>query len=1538
MTTSLSAALAVIRNELLALKPSGDEGFESLMAELLARMTRLVMRLAKSGSQFGRDATTPAGMFGVAMEAKRYRDDLTLEDLAGKIVLAEHVLAGVIDLYVLGATSAVSDQAQQLLGEVLAGRGITLLTLDWTEHPLPPLAVALATDPAITLAWFKDHAPNVDRTRLEAALKLVRQDAAFDSQVDSLREAVSAANVGYEPLRHRAETWLMRRLGNDAASQEAFGQFLTVADPASPPIPRPGPLAVLAAEMRVVVAVPRVVALLAGEGVGKTWLVAQWWISQPLRPVLLLVAGRRALRLDVQDPLGSIAALLAEQHDGLVSDQAVTAWRKRLERWKKDSPPAAPRFVVVLDGPNERQTLPWADLIGGLAREAHALGGLAVVTCRPAFWETDIDPRLRRGLEVAPLLIPGYSDSELTAALAPAHVGPQQLAPHVREFVRNPRVCRVAVHVLRDLALAPHELTVERLLLAYWQHRLEERGNLVAHNVGQFHALLRAHARAWLRSPERPFERNAWIDYSAAARRHGLPNVSDDLTEIEEGRFLTVSSATDGSYEFRPEALPFALALLITAELRETIARSRAAAPAGALADARGVLSQMLDPVRGFDVLSDVMAAAVGLACLDPSYPEQGRVALVMSWLTLQNVSERAEASIDAALTTEPDAFLRALETADMDVAGANGTDVLAALVVAKREHGRLAAALANRIPRWLGRWARRGRTIGNEAFDQERQTSYNTRREAALAGFTPGEHAFVNSRTVSLESQGGAVKLDRLAARVLASRPLAPHAEGLLAWAFAALLTADMSPAADDVAWVCRLNERDPADTKAAVSALVRNLGEPPSDAGRQARAILLRVLGDLESAIVAADLVPLGPGYRWTRAEQFCDTDPYDPGAPMPSNLDVARQAVTAVKPDKVWATSSKSTHDLPVEDALPGLARFDPDLAVTMLRRIVATAPTRSWDALRSLSWHLRELTPLFDEASVAALEAASDRLLTDVELQGKGDYDWVITAVSAALAPHRLPEAQLKRLLRLPVSVKAYHELGHALVPLPAPELERELAAAAGDNHATARVLLFASAARPALTDGARDSIIGALSSSDEMTALLAAKVVSQADDTSLDDRLLDTALRGASPCAGLPEKQSHYLAQAVANAVIRRGRVDALRVVPAQFLSAVAARLGATADTLLAGFIDRTLPRLLQPTTPSAPFGLAVAIETSDDEMSFLRRLEAASADADRSRDWLLQLSSEEVNRRLLEEHEANSARYAQLEAELEPLGASPMLAPPPGLGLAGLVEREPMRVRAWVDALLAETSPVSLSRAANFGYAIASSYARHDATLAASLFRHLDQTAPAITVVIGPEQISLPDHALFLAPAEPPFEELRRGRFCEAFDDATLADATLAVELAGGQSWLDVLVRDLLGSATPGHVARALTISGFRRETASATEVLGRDWGAGFLGAAAVHARTAYERARWANYWLHEAAAAQDGPTFWRATFLADEVADARALRALKEIGSSPAGRHYHADLPHRLRNASDKARNERKKTLFGQRVPARDLLEVLRG
>jgi hypothetical protein len=223
--------------------------------------------------------------------------------------------AGKVDLWILGATSEAGDDTVRQLSEVLENQGVSMLVLDWTPRPLPPLDVLLASARAATLAWFAKHRSDVDPTVVSTDLHTIAADPSFDGQAEQLRSSLAASEVGLDALRKKTAEWLRARFRNRTMSQRTFGQFITVSDPSSPALPRSTAARLLGDAMSIDAGELAVVAVLGGEGVGKTWLVAQWWAALSEPPILILVAGRRADALDPSEPLESLAKLLAQQEE-----------------------------------------------------------------------------------------------------------------------------------------------------------------------------------------------------------------------------------------------------------------------------------------------------------------------------------------------------------------------------------------------------------------------------------------------------------------------------------------------------------------------------------------------------------------------------------------------------------------------------------------------------------------------------------------------------------------------------------------------------------------------------------------------------------------------------------------------------------------------------------------------------------------------------------------------------------------------------------------------------------------------------------------------------------------------------------------------------------------------------------------------------------------------------------------------------------------------------------------------------------------------
>ena len=896
-----------------------------------------------------------------------------------------------------------------------------------------------------------------------------------------------------------------------------------------------------------------------------------------------------------------------------------------------------------------------------------------------------------------------------------------------------------------------------------------------------------------------------------------------------------------------------------------------------------------------------------------------------------------------AYVLVRPDAFLDAAEMPAGRLGNPARYDSLSRMLMCKRDHPAVWAALLIRLPRWLGQWSRRAPAVFRSSNGPEKQAEHEARVEATLGSLSEPERAQFRRLTVEVSDEG-ALQLDWLAASLIAGRPLRPFAEAFLGWALAQAVAGSTHSAYEALEWVVRLNPADWSETSAAIQELTAGIDDMSSEAMKRAAAIALSLLGDKHSSDRANRLLPGAKGWRWRLVETFCDTNPHDPDAAPGTNLDNARSAVAALAPSDVWTAMSYTMADHQLELVTPALARFDPPVIVRVLREVLAAAPSRTGLHLRQLTWRLVELSPIFDQSVLAAIRRAYDSLLAHPDRIREADRNWVASSLVRAMTPHLSSEGQLDLLLSLPGDCPLYLNLRSGLRPLPSEVLEARLAASVACSRDLGRTLFFASGSKPELTPRSRLIIAKCLTDHDETISASAADIVWVADDPELYDRVLDEPLARNTP--GENPYAVWLRSRALAAAVVGRNREDLIDWLPPRILDLVAAQIGGPALDRLAGYIERVIRRLLRPVAVGVPQDLTAFLETSEDGFSVMRRVEdksepglpSAPRDMRSAFNALSAVNDpEEAARRYSERYRLMVGEMEAYERAIIQDGATEMFTSPPRKGLNELVRRDPTRVGSWIAAILATQDTRILSQIRNLGLSLASAYAANDPEKAADLFRHLKDHTPPINVLIGDEKIPFHDYALFTATDAEPIAALRREAVEEVLDDAALQMLTTAAEVCGAAAWLGRYVEQLVASCHPAAQARALTLAGFRQPNDSSNRILSEDWGDGFLGRAASAAKKSYQRASWARHWLEQAAKTCDPIEFWRFGTLARGVVDVRFMRFLRQLPGTELFRSYGAELRGRLKTAAEDRVKKGRDTLFGHKAPRGDIALSLR-
>ncbi len=828
---------ASLRTSLIKLPPTGQAGFEGLVAVACAQVAQTPFRLIGSGRQFGRDAEAVIDGAGVLFEAKRYDSRLSYDALSGKLQEALGRSGRRVEVWGAAATVPLDAQDAEDLRRYGEDNGVTVLLLDWAEAS-PSLAVLLSSAREAVLGWCARNAPRLMAT-IERDLDEVRGAPLSRATAQVIARELGRATLGLALARRRNAEWMESRFRDRARALHDFNQPLTPLDAST----RPAPIPRESLEDRIRDAVeawsddlPLLVltgrdeagpASQGDEGVGKTWAMARAWLGMAddpdrPRPLLLVMPAHAWHDGDEQAPMRLLSRLIEAQTGGSDQPRAPARWERRLGFWL--DPTLAregdrPVLVVVLDGVNERAGHPWAVLVSGLCDLARTRPVKVVVTTRRGYHDRELAPRLGRfATRVVP--VEPFSEEDLDAALRADGRDPSSVREPLRAFLRNPRILSVGLGLLDRLD--PDEVGVERLLLEYLRKRQEDRAPRASHTPEQFEQTLVRHARDLLaRMPGREGSLlSVHFDERSLSDRLGLPPIlaamARDLQDIVDGRFLRIVDARRNRYAFTSEALPLALGLLVVDELDQA-AREDAASLGSRL-------SAIVDPIAAVDATSDVLLVAYELALVDDRCADGVAEELLHRLLALQNMPEDRRARIFAGLRSAPSVYIAVTERLFGDPDGNGRRDWVTSALVERRLHDDVRPELDVAIRRWLRSWQPQPLEPDLASYPDEQREQVRARHAEAAHGhlealdaLRPAEATFVRDQLVELP-RGRRPGVDRAAIILLARRPLLAFADDLFASCVATAVGWNSGWSRAEMQWLRRLAPIDWEETTEAI------------------------------------------------------------------------------------------------------------------------------------------------------------------------------------------------------------------------------------------------------------------------------------------------------------------------------------------------------------------------------------------------------------------------------------------------------------------------------------------------------------------------------------------------------------------------------------------------------------------------------------------------------------------------------------------------------------------------------------------------
>ncbi|PAU72431.1 hypothetical protein [Vreelandella alkaliphila] len=1503
-----------LRNALLNLKPTGEDGFEGLIGEVLEGITGIPFRLASSGYQRGTDGKA-AFEGAVAFEGKLYTNKLPRADVLSKIpdLVRHNDHADLV--WVLGATCEVPSQLADDLRADGAQQGISVLILDWTPSDFPRLAVALAIAGIKTKAFLKANLDNQGLSVALAALDAIRSDARFPYQEETTRRSLDASGMATAMAENANAIWFEKTVSQKAVARIELGQPLAPRDQAVTVLAR-NDLVIKLGTYLSNMDENNIVCVHGEEGCGKSWIVLQTWLAQSDKPLLVFLTPDDFSEIATQDDIETllIAKLVAQTGD-VKSDESTIRWRRRLKAWAADDKPSRLHFVFVIDGINQRPDRTWGRIVSIVATYVNQRGGRIILTARTHYFKT----RVRKALTypVKEVVVPKWDADERDSILRKHLVPLNKLNPSVAEFLRNPRILSIAIEVFGDDVAIFEELSIERLLFEHIMAGIKEDFGddpieFVAHLRGQAKELL-MRATSQVKDDLRIFD--------------------SEIPAVAEGRFYSAVHGEPQKYELRDEGLILALGFSIIENLRKAKRNNRS------LDDA---LKVVLEPIEALDKTAEaVKSAIIVCAADDDEYSPEIAQALIKGFAELQNPPPDSLDVLVSLARERPLDIAKAARNLCLHSSHQPNFDWIQAALVQAAESSAVWDSVAQEVRDWLRAYSlaverRMHCHVRRDPQDKVKQEREKLQAEMndKLAALSPAEKT---RQSRLIKKEGDLDALSGLALILLAGKRLAPFANELTDWCFANALNGSYQAPSKSFLDLISLNLCDWSEARSALLQSCKDLTtDSISKTGKWALLRILRATGDSgddqEASILYKELTQdrqMPPGPFPTKEK----IEPCDPLATPPANLDNIVQRYQSLDITALRQSMGQAHQDLVFNDSRPVVARFALEVATAKHRKFAKDVVKRTGISLRQGLLELREHGALVTANQAWALAEKWENAQRANDNQGLPNDDSVLLQYELLIAfPFLDCSEQIEILLATTEDQPLLLELIDE-TKTPDPQvLDRFLKEnlAEGTECYRQHLLLEIAAATGAelstkMCDFTRSSI------------------------TSIEGRLRSSAL-GLAVHSGHPD-----LIRAVAESdwkyVLYEGK-DNFENWYGSLALLEAAGAGLTDESMV---IDRISPSLygraatvLKKTAVQqiaqridasihCAVGLPIELVTPEIELEaeyifskdpILFSVSERETPSENIEDFFRRLSESDHEFRDRQKHNKDS--FVAFREELTAAKAHIILDHLTHEDFAALAVIDPEIIIKWGD-LFMEINDTKLPVVHNLILLVASAIADTNPEKSVLLFERTAHSRPLVRFTFGKSGVDLGSISVWKGGKSLSFDTLRRKRLDSAATDQAIAIEVLSALQCNQGSFLDAYIDEKIAQPEPAQIARGLMVAGFCDKSPRNERILMEFKDTeGLPGKAYEAALTAYRHNSWARHWFQIMCKTNNPATFWQAGVLFTQCVDGRfdMWRDSFTRDSGPIVA-FGTSLKNPLNRRYGKLAKERQKRLFGQDAPS---------
>lgn len=1520
----MNESLENLKSALLQLSPTGENGFEGLIAVALKKITGIPFRLAKSGSQRGMDGKESEIKNCIYFECKLYSNSIPKNEIFSKVAeLGIH--NDETDLvWILAATVPVSVQDANDLQKIATKMGVIPLIFDWSTNQIPELAVVLAMAGSEIECFLKNNVEE-ESFILNAlnSLSVIRNSNEYLGISQLIKSKLTYPSLAISCAINDNREWLFGTFSSKENARSIFGQTLSPYDKDAHLLPRE----YLVGQLKQSISNnsnSNLLVIHGNEGCGKSWIIAQAWYNLQKKPLFIIITAEQIKASDTENIENFIIEQIIKQTNSSLSVITIQQWHRRLNAWKTRATELDFEMIVVVDGINQKPDLNWGHFIDKLAIWLRVLNSALWITTRTTYYQTFVERRV--ATKTIKIEIPQWTDEERDLILARQGIESKTLHPSVSQSLLNPRILNIALTLFDNKQIASfNELSSTRILFEYI--RLLEKDSSSSKSAQDFMEALQKYAQKMLQR----YKQNELEDINIFEK---------DMAYVAEGQFFTLVKGEPTKYELTKNGSLFALGLAVVTYLLKAKRNKK---------DIYDALIAITEPVSALDDLAEVIISALTILCYEDQYYEEKIIpALIKSFATLQNIDKDKNFDSFCGLSLKcPEDFTQAAYDLSLEGKEPPSFDWVKNAMLYASSDSTAWIKIANEIKIWLACYSTSPDALlmhhmlfGNQEDAKKKLAEQEQKVNDKLTNLSLIEKKVLQQMK---EVKGDVNALSKLALFILAGKKLSSFSESLFYLSFRLSLNDDFNAPYKEFTDLITFNIVDWENSCKGLYSIASQFEKNEiSSVGQWTLVRIYSSTGDPNTYPKASSLACQlrGNSLRsWRLIESYCAADPCNPASTKPKNIEKTLKNYDQIDVAQLYETFSQTHENMFFEDTLYGIARFHIDAAIKKFHELIDHVLQRRGLPLRQGILSLRKHRVLFSKDQVQAfIQCWRDDFRTG-ELKSYSENDtWIVRNYFLLLTfPHLSTEERVNILLSKEYTDHSIMlDAVEGMEPLTPNILDDFLSKIfePGNKFNTGKkynLLEIILSTNTQLTPFSKKIILKLILSDDTRLRTLAYAITAQSKELILLKAVSDKSQSFRVEI--IDNKQERWYGSLCtlyaafynlideSDALLRISHEvygEAISVLSIDGIKEIARRMEVSICKLLsyhAPYIEANIELTMNGNGKAPLFSLK---ERESDKGSWEKLKELGKEKNAQDRILAFEKDQEKMNKEFDNLYDDLSRQQLEIVVTYFSLE-----------NFKKLIDSAPEYTENLLK-IFSNLSDEQISYFYNLIVLLAYCLSFYNPDKSIALWEKLENKAAHIKMSYGIEGIDLKNSTIWSAEDNEIINAYRFKLLDRTKNDSEIFYTVLAASFSQKECLLKKYIQDKIEKIEPSNIARGIMVAGFMNKNDFSESVFFTfKHKTGFIGDVHKAAQYAYERNVWSHHWYEKMCSTNDRYEFWQAQVLLSKIVDGRYglwHHNYKQTGKVI--QQFGGISRNALKDRYRKWNSKRKKKLFGQDIP----------